>query len=98
MSFGSSGFAGLLGVRRGGRRVHGGGRVQPGSLDSLWSALGVDGFIRGHWIHCSKPWRSLGSSGDPGCISIHSSGRSVHPGTLGLLQCAMEIVGFLRGS
>ena len=76
-----------------GRLVHSGSRwgSLTGSLGSLMFALGVEGFIRGRWVHS---WGSLGSSGAVGFTKVRTVRRRVHPGLLGL---ALGGVAFLRG-
>ena len=79
-SSGSAGDTGFIRVRPVGRRV------LPGSLRSLGCALGVFGFIQGHWV---PPWVSSGSSGVAGFIVVHSGRRLGVPcGTLGSSKVA----------
>ena len=102
MSFGSSEVAGYIGLRPWSRLV------RSESLGSLGCALGV---IRGRWVHWSVPFWSSGSYRFAEVIGVRPVGGrvypgslwfivvhpGVHPGSLGLLGCALEVVGFIRG-
>ena len=65
---------------------------------SLWCALGVVGFIRGHWVHKDSPWRQSGSSGVAGFTGIRTGCRRFHPGSLGSLGCALGAIVVHPGS
>ena len=88
VSSGSSGVAGFIGLRPGGRRDH------PDTLGSLGCVLGVIGFILGSWVHWSASWESSGSSGTVGLIGVRLGVRRVNLGSLG---CALGVVGFVQG-
>ena len=50
LSLGSCGVVLFTRARLGGHWVH------PGSLRSFARALGIEGFIRGLWVHLHAPW------------------------------------------
>ena len=79
-------------MRPGGRLVH------PGSLDSLWCALGVVGLTRGHWVHNDSPWRQSGSSGVAGFTGVRTGCRRFHPESLRSLGCALGAIVVHQGS
>ena len=66
-------------------------------VHAQWHALGVVGFIRGHWfqsgafircrwVHSSATWGSLGSSCVVGVTQERSGYRLVHTGSFGSLH------------
>ena len=62
----------------------------PGSLCSLWRAMGV---ILFRWVHSVAPWQSSCSFGFIGSIQAH--GR-VHSVSLGSFDSALVVGGFNR--
>ena len=76
-----------------GRWVHWGAhRVRSGSLGSLWCVL-RDRRLR--LVHWGEPWESLGSFGVALVIRVRPC-RRVRSAPLGLLESALEVVGFVR--
>ena len=71
--------------------------VHPGSLGSLGFALGVVGFIRGHWVDEGAPWRSFSSSGVVVFTRVRPGCRWVHSVSLDSLGFGLGVVGFMRG-
>ena len=56
-------------------------------------ALGVVGFIQGHW---GAHYGLSGTSGVAGFIAVRPRARRVHPGPLGSLGYALVVVEFIR--
>ena len=70
--------------------------VHAGSLGSHEFALGVNGFIRGRWIHLGSQRGSLGSSGVVGLTQVCPGYHWVNPGWLGSLGLALGVNGLIR--
>ena len=86
--WGSSEIAEFIGARPGVRRVH------PGSLSSLWRALGVVGFIRCVWVHAGAP---CGSSGLIGFTRVFPCGCRVPLQWLCSLRFALGVLELILG-
>ena len=65
--------------------------VHPGSLGSFGFALGVVGFIRGHWVDEGAPWGSFSSFGLVVFTRVRPGGRWVHSVSLDSLGFALGV-------
>ena len=54
-------------------------------------------FIQGGWVHSGAHLGSLGSSGVDVFTRVRPEDHWVHQGSLGSLECALGVVGFIRG-
>ena len=91
-SLGSLGFA--LGVAEYALVVNGFHRRRWVHLGSPWGSLGSSGF---NGVHSDSPWGSFSLSGVVGFTPDRHGGSWVHPGSLGSLGFALQVVRLICG-